>query len=360
MVKTNPAEPVSNPRRSINSRDWGERRGARGESRGAQTSQRETGDSADTADSRPLRSGNRHQAETSAAKVARQWITYLTVERGKARNTIASYRRDLASYLDFVGERSLDSIAATDIEAFLQSLGRHGLAVTSVRRMLSTIRGFHAFARDEGIVADDVAHDITPPAMPQHLPDTLSVDEINTLIESQAGDSAVALRNKALLELLYGTGARISEVLSLAVDDITALEETDGILVLTGKGDKQRIVPVGSHARQAVDAYLVRGRPQLNKGKSTALFLNVRGGKAMSRQSAWQVVKQAATEAGITKDISPHTLRHSFATHLLEGGADVRSVQELLGHASVTTTQIYTHITADSLRAMWRTAHPRA
>lgn len=297
---------------------------------------------------------------TPAARLAEQWVTYLTVEKGKAANTIASYRRDLASYLDFVGSKPLSEVTANDIEAFLQSLGREGLAVSSVRRMLSTIRGLHAFALEEGAIADDVAHDITPPAMPQHLPDTLTVDEVSRLIESQAGDSALALRNRALLELLYGTGARISEVLDLVVDDITGLEETDGILVLTGKGDKQRIVPVGSKARQALDAYLVRGRPQLNKGKSPELFLNVRGGKAMSRQSAWQVVKTAASEAGINKDISPHTLRHSFATHLLEGGADVRSVQELLGHASVTTTQIYTHITADSLRAMWRTAHPRA
>ena len=298
--------------------------------------------------------------EPTGGEVAHQWLSYLTVERGKSPNTIASYRRDLRRYLEFVGDRRLSMLSAPDLDAFLQSLGREGQAVSSVRRMLSTIRGLPAFALQEGYVPADVARDITPPAMPQHLPDTLSVDEVDRLISSQAGDSAVALRNRALLELLYGTGARISEVLALAVDDVTHLDETDGILVLTGKGDKQRIVPVGSKARAALDAYLVRARPQLSKGKTAKLFLNVRGGKEMSRQSAWQVVKTAAEEAGIKKDISPHTLRHSFATHLLEGGADVRSVQELLGHASVTTTQIYTHITADSLREMWRTAHPRA
>lgn len=164
------------------------------------------------------------------------------------------------------------------------------------------------------------------------------------------------MRDKALLEMLYGTGARVSEVLSLEVDDVT---DTDGIITVTGKGSKQRIVPLGSHARDALEAYLVRARPVFATGKSHALFLNTRGG-ALSRQSAWTIIKTAADRAGIEKEVSPHTLRHSFATHLLEGGADVRTVQELLGHSSVTTTQIYTHVTADNLREVWQMAHPRA
>ena len=164
------------------------------------------------------------------------------------------------------------------------------------------------------------------------------------------------VRDRALLEMLYGTGARISEVISLNVDDVSSAQE---VIHLHGKGDKERIVPLGSHARQAIDAYLVRARPVLSKGTTPALFLNTRGG-ALSRQSAWAVLKTAAQRVDLGKSISPHTLRHSFATHLLEGGADVRTVQELLGHSSVTTTQIYTHVTADSLREVWRTAHPRA
>ena len=167
------------------------------------------------------------------------------------------------------------------------------------------------------------------------------------------------MRDRALLELLYATGARVSEVLALNVDDASELEPGAGVLTVTGKGNKQRLVPVGSHAQDALQAYLVRVRPSFATGKSHALFLNTRGG-ALSRQSAWTAIKQAAERAGVHKDISPHTLRHSFATHLLEGGADVRTVQELLGHASVTTTQIYTHVTAENLREVWRQAHPRA
>ena len=191
------------------------------------------------------------------------------------------------------------------------------------------------------------------------MPDALSIEEVTRLIDSVPdGEAATAvdLRDKALLEMLYGTGARISEVLDLAVDDVADSPE---ILTVTGKGSKQRLVPLGSHARAAIEIYLVRARPQLSRGKSPALFLNTLG-KPLSRQSAWAVINQAVQRANLEKKVSPHTLRHSFATHLLQGGADVRTVQELLGHSSVTTTQIYTHVTAESLRQVWRVAHPRA
>ncbi len=199
---------------------------------------------------------------------------------------------------------------------------------------------------------------MSPPKTGEKLPDTLSIEEVGLLLDACPTDTPADLRDKALLEVLYATGARVSEVLGLVVDDVVGLEDGTFIKV-TGKGNKQRIVPVGSAAREAVEAYLVRGRPALSKGKTHALFLNKRGG-ALSRQSAWTVIKEAAGRAGVDKHISPHTLRHSFATHLLEGGADVRTVQELLGHASVTTTQIYTHVTPENLREVWRTAHPRS
>ena len=241
------------------------------------------------------------------------------------------------------------------VEAYLKDLRSH-MAVSSANRALIVARGLHKFAVSEGVVDVDVAVEVTPPSTGQHLPETLSVDEVTALIEATPTETPVNVRDRALLEMLYGTGARISEIISLNVDDVSSAQE---VIRLRGKGDKERIVPVGSHARQALDAYLVRARPALSKGKTPALFLNTRGG-ALSRQSAWTVLKTAAQRAQLGKSISPHTLRHSFATHLLEGGADVRTVQELLGHSSVTTTQIYTHVTADSLREVWRTAHPRA
>ena len=220
-------------------------------------------------------------------------------------------------------------------------------------------RGLHKFGVAEGVLPRDVAAEVAPPQQGEQLPDTLSVAEVESLLDSCAGATPVGVRDRALLELLYATGARVSEVLALNVDDASALEHGAGVLTVTGKGNKQRLVPVGSHAQDALQAYLVRVRPSFATGKSHALFLNTRGG-ALSRQSAWTAIKQAAERAGVHKDISPHTLRHSFATHLLEGGADVRTVQELLGHASVTTTQIYTHVTAENLREVWRQAHPRA
>lgn len=305
------------------------------------------------------------------------YLDHLAVERGVAPNTLGAYRRDLGRYLDFLtgrGIRSLDRVAESDVAEFTMALrsggdGHPPLAASSVARALIAVRGWHRFAAAEGLTDTDVAHAVKPPAPGRRLPKALPYDQVLRLLEAAGGgqgDAAAGvdggprgLRDRALLELLYSTGARISETVGLDVDDFD-LEERS--VVLRGKGGKQRLVPIGRPALAAVDAYLVRGRPVLaarGKGNAGALFLNVRGAR-LSRQSAWQVLHTAAERAGIAAAVSPHTLRHSFATHLLDGGADVRVVQELLGHASVTTTQIYTLVTVNTLREVWATAHPRA
>jgi integrase/recombinase XerD len=223
------------------------------------------------------------------------------------------------------------------------------------------VRGWHRFCVREGLASTDAAAQVRPPTPPRRLPKAISVDEVERLLDAAGADSTpLALRDRSLLELLYGTGARISEAVGLDVDDV---DLDDGVARLRGKGGKQRVVPLGSYAAAAVSAYLVRARPVLAAGgfrtSTPALFLNARGGR-LSRQSAWAVLRSAASRAGLTVEVSPHTLRHSFATHLLDGGADVRVVQELLGHASVTTTQIYTLVTVDRLREVYAAAHPRA
>lgn len=307
---------------------------------------------------------------TIADDVAR-FLDHLTVERGAAANTVSSYRRDLERYADHLRSRgiaALSEVTEPDVREFLVDLrrgdeahGRAALADSSIARTLVATRGFHKFAAAEGIVDVDVAHAVSPPRPARRLPKSLPVDEVLAILESAgAADDPRALRDRALLELLYSCGARISEAISLDVDDI----DTDLRAVrLHGKGGKERLVPLGGPAIEAIDAYLVRGRPALAvKAARTAdpgLFLNVRGGR-LSRQSAWQVLVTAAERAGLDKAVSPHTLRHSFATHLLDGGADVRVVQELLGHASVTTTQVYTLVTVNTMREVYATAHPRA
>ncbi|GAC81775.1 integrase/recombinase XerD [Gordonia malaquae] len=295
------------------------------------------------------------------------YLDHLTVERGAAVNTISSYRRDLRRYQEFLAGRGVTDLADVredTVREFLVALRRGDpaaevapLADSSVARTLIAARGFHKFAAAEGLVSDDVAHAVRPPKAPRRLPKSLPVDDVLAILDAAGtSDGPRALRDRALLELLYSCGARISEVTSLDVDDIDVEHRA---VVLRGKGGKERIVPVGRPALAAVDAYLVRGRPALVKKGTPALFLNIRGGR-LSRQSAWQVLVDAADRAGITKDVSPHTLRHSFATHLLDGGADVRVVQELLGHSSVTTTQVYTLVTVTTMREVYATAHPRA
>ncbi|MDK6492423.1 site-specific tyrosine recombinase XerD [Corynebacterium coyleae] len=302
-----------------------------------------------------------------ADELAARWLQHLAVERGVSPHTLSNYTRDVNRYtrwLAAAGKSDLATVSATDVEAYVADLrrgvdGARPLAASSAARALTVARGLHRFGVEEGVLPADTAAEVSPPSAGEKLPDTLSIGEVATLLDACPTEQPLGLRDKALLEMLYATGARVSEVLDLSVDDATAAIDTEGILTVTGKGSKQRLVPLGRHAQDAIEAYLVRGRPVFATGKSHALFLNRRGG-ALTRQSAWTVIKQAAERAGIDKEISPHTLRHSFATHLLEGGADVRSVQELLGHASVTTTQIYTHVTADSLREVWRSSHPRA
>ena len=300
------------------------------------------------------------------------YLDHLTIERGVAANTLSSYRRDLRRYAGYLAARGVDDIAKVvegDVSDFLMSLrlgdeelGNVPLSAVSAARALIAVRGFHRFATAEGLAAQDVARAVKPPTPSRRLPKSISIDEVVALLDGAGGDSEadgpLVLRNRALLEVLYSTGARISEAVGLDVDDVDTHSRS---VLLRGKGGKQRLVPVGRPAVSALEAYLVRGRPDLaRRGKGTpAIFLNSRGGQ-LSRQSAWQVLQDAAERAGISASVSPHTLRHSFATHLLEGGADVRVVQELLGHASVTTTQIYTLVTVSALREVWAGAHPRA
>ena len=309
------------------------------------------------------------QAPGNAALVraVRTYLDHLSVERGLAANTLTSYRRDLGRYLDHLaaaGVEELDAVTEGTVTDFLVRL-REGdeehppLSATSAARTVVAVRGFHRFAVRDGLARSDPAAAVKPPAATKRLPKALPLADIEAILEAAGSPGTVlALRDRALLELLYGTGARISEAVGLDVDDVDLV---DGTVLLRGKGGKERLVPVGSYAREAVSAYLVRGRPELlGTGAGTpAVFLNARGGR-LSRQSAWAVLSRAAERAGVTGAVSPHTLRHSFATHLLDGGADVRVVQELLGHASVTTTQVYTLVTVDNLREVFATAHPRA
>ncbi|WP_338752482.1 site-specific tyrosine recombinase XerD [Janibacter alittae] len=300
-------------------------------------------------------------------RAVRTWLTQLDVERGVSAHTLTAYTRDSRRYLDHLAARGVtapDQVTEAHVAGFLASL-RTGdqdhppLAASSAARSLTAVRGLHKFLVLEGETTHDPAGEVTPPTPPSRLPKAISVAEVTSLLDAAGvGDGALPLRDRALLEVLYGTGARISEAVGLDVDD---LDLEAGAARLLGKGGKERIVPLGSYACDAVDGWLVRGRPALGaKGRAgPALFVNQRGAR-LSRQSAWAVITGAAERAGLTGHVSPHTLRHSFATHLLEGGADVRVVQELLGHASVTTTQIYTMVTVQQLREVYAQSHPRA
>jgi integrase/recombinase XerD len=311
----------------------------------------------------------------------RGWLDHVRVERGGSANTLASYARDLRGYCDFLAASGIDDpaqVTEADVTDFLASLHERGLAASSAARTLVAVRGFHRFLALEGEVAGDPAANVAPPRRPSRLPKAIPLEAVERLLEAASvGDTPESLRDRALLEILYGVGARISEAVGLDVDDIDPGEPADsgdsgasgggsaalapGSVRLRGKGGKERLVPVGRYAVEAVTAYLVRGRPALAaRGKGNpALLLNQRGAR-LSRQSAWAIIQRAAARANLTQHVSPHTLRHSFATHLLDGGADVRVVQELLGHASVTTTQIYTMVSTHRLREVYAGAHPRA
>lgn len=351
---------------------------------------------------------------TPEAAVER-FLRHLSIERGLSDNSLAAYRRDFVRYVGWLSARGITDIAAVvpetlaDYVAELAGASRGGsgsraatdatpgaaadatpggaagtaartdppraYSPASITRMTSSVRGLHRFLFDEGLLAENAGRSVRTPKQGERLPKALSVDEVTALLGAVAGDDPVALRDRAFLELLYATGARVSEATAIDLDDLYAStgEGADvwadpagalgggGLLRVTGKGSKTRIVPYGSYAGEALAAYLVRARPGfVARGSGTpALFVGPRGAR-LSRQSAWLIIRAAAERAELTQEVSPHTLRHSFATHLLAGGADVRAVQELLGHASVTTTQIYTQVTADMLREHYLSAHPRA
>jgi integrase/recombinase XerD len=301
------------------------------------------------------------------AAEAERYLDHLTVERGLSENTLDAYRRDLRRYVGFLARREVldpKDVEEPAVRSFVASLSAstHGpddapYRATSVARTLSAVRSFHRFLLREGVTADDPAAAVRRPKLPRSLPRPLPVEDVGRLLEAPDGTTPVGVRDRAILEMLYGSGLRISELTGLDVDDLD-LEE--GSLRVLGKGGKEREVPLGSFGREAVAAYLTRGRPALATGASRgALFLNARGGR-LSRQSCARLLGRYVRLAGIDRRVTLHTLRHSFATHLLEGGADVRVVQELLGHASVSTTQIYTLVTAQHLREVYDSSHPRA
>ena len=298
-----------------------------------------------------------------------EWLGYLRVERGSSINTVSNYKRDIEHYrldLESHGINDLKTIKSADIERHLADLSAGTVsgkpaAASSIARASAAIRSFHTFVSATSPDIHNPAARITSPKQGSHLPQALSVEQVSALLDAaRVGDDVISLRDSALLELLYATGARVSEAVGLALDDLD-LDEELPVIRLFGKGRKERIVPLGSYAKAAIEAYIVRSRPVLaQRGQgSPALFLNSRG-RALSRQSAWEIIQRAADRAGIDEDVSPHTLRHSFATHLLEGGASIRDVQELLGHASVQTTQIYTRVTPTTLKEVYQLAHPRA
>lgn len=312
---------------------------------------------------------------------AASFMRHVSIERGLSQNTRDAYERDLNAYCAWLEARGLTDLALVEPETLSEYVmelgganGERPLAVGTINRRLSTVRGMHRFLFEEGALPSYAGSGVRTPKKGQRLPKALSLEQVEAILAATGGDDPVALRDRALLELLYATGARISEITALDLDDLLSGDDQGdawvdpferlgegGFLRVTGKGSKQRVVPYGSYAGRALAAYLVRSRPAMvAKGSGTpALFVGPRGGR-VSRQGAWLIIRAAAERAEIDAEVSPHTMRHSFATHLLAGGADVRSVQELLGHASVETTQIYTQVTADTLREHYIQAHPRA
>ena len=296
---------------------------------------------------------------------ATSFLNHLQIERGLAANSIAAYRRDLTKFATFLGSKPLSEVGPEAISQFETSLREAKLSNASIGRVESTLRSFFKHLQQEYGFADPTL-EIPPKKSARRLPKALTIAQIVSMIDAALRDGQpTTVRDQAMLELLYSSGARVSELIGINVNDLTSVETDDGIITtlkLRGKGSKERIVPLGSFASKAIENYLVRVRPDLaaKSAKTTsALFLNSRGSR-ISRQSAWQMVLDAAEAAGVTEHVSPHVFRHSYATHLLDGGADIRVVQELLGHASVTTTQIYTLITIDKVRESYLMAHPRA
>ena len=291
------------------------------------------------------------------------YLSWLVAERGRSPNTVAAYRRDLSGYGNWlaVKRKSPATVSAAEIDAFVQSR-RRDAAPSSVARQMAAIRNLHRFMVAEGLRKDDPTADVDGVRVPAGIPKPLSEEDVGRLIDAVVGEDALALRDRALLELLYATGARISEICGLSIGD---LDLESGMVRLYGKGSKERLVPVGSCARRAVDRWLESGRDDLvpvrwsRRGDAEAVFLDRRG-QRLSRQAAWAVVVRHGERAGLKGHLSPHVLRHSCATHMLDHGADLRIVQEMLGHASISTTQVYTRVSQEKLFEQYREAHPRA
>jgi len=296
---------------------------------------------------------------------ATSFLNHLQIERGLAANSIAAYRRDLSKFAIFLGSKPLADVVPETITEFETTLREAQLSVASINRIDSTLRSFFKHLQQEYGYADPTL-EISPKKSARRLPKALTIAQIVSMIDAALRDGQpITVRDQAMLELLYSSGARVSELIGINLNDLSTIETDDGIITtlkLRGKGSKERIVPLGSFAAKAIENYMVRVRPDLaakSPKTTSALFLNSRGSR-ITRQSAWQMVLDAAEAAGVTEHVSPHVFRHSYATHLLDGGADIRVVQELLGHASVTTTQIYTLITIDKVRESYSMAHPRA
>ncbi len=289
-----------------------------------------------------------------------EFIYFLSVERGLADNTLASYRRDLLNFIDFLKSKGIESIqevTRSDLSDFLFMLKTKGRAPSTISRNLASIRTFCQFMIKEGLLKIDPSSELESPKQEKKLPDVLTFNEVEKLLDQPDGSCHRGIRDKAMLEMLYATGIRVSELIAL---DRTHTDIKNGYIICTGKGNKERIIPLGSYAINVLKMYLENARPKIIKSESEkALFVNHHG-RRLTRQGFWKIIKKYAVKAGITKPITPHTLRHSFATHLLENGADLRSVQEMLGHADISTTQVYTQVTKKKLKNVYTKAHPRA
>lgn len=293
-------------------------------------------------------------------QMAQRYLDYLFVERGLARNTLASYGRDISQFIGYLAKQGVntpDALTEGIVESFINSLRIQGFAATSSARKGSAIKGFCRFLYTEKIISKDVAAVIEAPQKPMRLPDTLTRDEVIALLSKPDMSDELGIRDRAMLETLYATGLRVSELISLTVDSVNL---DVGFVRCIGKGSKERITPIGKVAVDYIRQYLARcRRPASTKGRVQHLFLSHRG-QPLSRVMIWKIIRKYAVAAGITKPLTPHTLRHSFATHLLEGGADIRSIQEMLGHVSIATTEIYTHVSREQLKKVYKSAHPRA
>jgi integrase/recombinase XerD len=288
-----------------------------------------------------------------------EYLNFLAIEKGVSLNTLEAYSRDLNRYAGFMGQRAIENIndiTSDDVVFFLEDLKRDGLTANSINRSLAAIRGFYKYLLRENTVVDNPVSDIELGRVWMRLPDTLSAGEMDILLMQPDAKTPLGIRDKAMLELMYATGVRVTELISLTINSVNW---QTGYLITCGKGNKERIVPIGETALDCLRRYLGSARPGFLKGKTTSILFVNRSGNGLSRQGFWKIVRKYADKAGLQKKVHPHTFRHSFATHLLEGGADIRSVQVMLGHADISTTQIYTHVTTKRLKEIHKRYHPR-